>query len=92
MRLSSQSRYSIEATSPITVTASAMPFTARVSASRMIVASVVKRAASCAGASRSMRARSAAHEMREHAPLQLADHQQHDLLHLRRSGNTAPPP
>ena len=36
-----------------------MPFTARVSASRMMVASVVKRAASCAGASRSSRARSA---------------------------------
>ena len=47
------------------------------------MASVVKRAASCAGASRSMRARSAAHEMGEHAPLQLADHQQHDLLDLR---------
>ena len=57
--VSSQSRYSIDATRPTTVTASAMPFTARVSASRMMVASVVKRAASCAGASRSSRARSA---------------------------------
>ena len=36
-----------------------MPFTARVSASRITVASVVKRAASWAGASRSTRARSA---------------------------------
>ena len=59
IRLSSQSRYSIEPTRPITVTASATPLTVRVSASRMIVASVVKRAASCAGASRSSRARSA---------------------------------
>ena len=46
IRLSSQSRYSIEAISPTTVMASAIPFTARVSASRMIVASVVKRTAS----------------------------------------------
>ena len=43
---------------PTTVTASAPPFTARVSASRIVAASVVKRAASCAGASRSSLVRS----------------------------------
>ena len=59
IRLSTQSTYSIDATSPTMVTASATPFTARVRASRITVASVVKRVASWAGASRSTRARSA---------------------------------
>ncbi len=42
------------------MTASASEFTVRIRASRITVASVVKRAASCAGASRSIRATSAA--------------------------------
>ena len=59
IRLNTQSSHSMEATRPITVIPFATPPIARVRASRMIAASVVKRAASCAGDSRSTRARSA---------------------------------
>ncbi len=59
IRLSSQSMTNMPTTSPTTVTASPSEFTARIIASRMVMASVVKRAASWAGASRSIRATSA---------------------------------
>ena len=59
IRLSFQSMAIIVTTSPTTVAASATAFTARVMASRITVASVVKRAASVAGASRSTRASAA---------------------------------
>ncbi len=58
IRLSSQSMYSIVATRLTTVMLSPPALTARIIASRMVMASVVKRAASCAGASRSTRATS----------------------------------
>ena len=61
---------------------SATPLTARVSASRMMVASVVKRAASCGRGLAFQPREVGVREMGEHAALQFADHQQHDLLHL----------
>ncbi len=75
-----QSRYSIEPTRPMIVTASRNPLTARVSASRISVASVVKRAASCAGGLALDLLEVRAREVHEQALLQLADHQQHELL------------
>ena len=59
IRLSFQSMVIIVITRPTSVAASATAFTARVIASRTTVASVVKRAASVAGASRSTRASAA---------------------------------
>ena len=74
------------------MTASPSALMARIIASRTVVASVVKRAASEAGASRSSLREVRLDEVGEHALLQLADDHQHQALQHDGLAVLRPPP